>query len=231
MGKIYQSLSECIGRTPLVQLSRINEGSKATLLGKMEMFNPGGSVKDRIGLAMIEAAEREGKLKPNTTIVEPTSGNTGVALAWVAAAKGYRLILTMPETMSLERRKLLSALGAELVLTDGSKGMRGAIDKANEIVAQGSGYYMPQQFNNPANPATHRATTAVEIFEDTEGQVDYFVAGVGTGGTVTGVGSWLKEKLPQIKIIAVEPKSSGAAQDPRDRGWIRAPGAGHQGDR
>ncbi|OGH04470.1 MAG: cysteine synthase A [Candidatus Lambdaproteobacteria bacterium RIFOXYD1_FULL_56_27] len=208
MGKIYQSLSECIGRTPLVQLSRINEGSKATLLGKMEMFNPGGSVKDRIGLAMIEAAEREGKLKPNTTIVEPTSGNTGVALAWVAAAKGYRLILTMPETMSLERRKLLSALGAELVLTDGSKGMRGAIDKANEIVAQGSGYYMPQQFNNPANPATHRATTAVEIFEDTEGQVDYFVAGVGTGGTVTGVGSWLKEKLPQIKIIAVEPKSS-----------------------
>lgn len=208
MGKIYQSLSECIGRTPLVQLSRINEGSKATLLGKMEMFNPGGSVKDRIGLAMIEAAEREGKLKPNTTIVEPTSGNTGVALAWVAAAKGYRLILTMPETMSLERRKLLSALGAELVLTDGSKGMRGAIDKANEIVAQGSGYYMPQQFNNPANPATHRTTTAVEIFEDTDGKVDYFVAGVGTGGTVTGVGSWLKEKVPGVKIVAVEPKSS-----------------------
>ena len=208
MGKIYQSLSECIGRTPLVQLSRINEGSKATLLGKMEMFNPGGSVKDRIGLAMIEAAEREGKLKPNTTIVEPTSGNTGVALAWVAAAKGYRLILTMPETMSLERRKLLSALGAELVLTDGSKGMRGAIDKANEIVAQGSGYYMPQQFNNPANWKAHYDTTGKEIWDDTGGRVDAIVAGVGTGGTITGIAEVIKARRPSFQAIAVEPAAS-----------------------
>ncbi|MDT8445487.1 MAG: cysteine synthase A [bacterium] len=208
MGKIYQSLAECIGHTPLVRLTRLGEGLDAQILGKMEMFNPGGSVKDRIGLAMIEAAEAAGLLSKDTIIVEPTSGNTGVALAWVAAAKGYRLILTMPETMSLERRKLLSALGAELVLTDGSKGMRGAIDKAQEISEQGPGYFVPQQFANPANPAKHRETTAIEIWEDTEGTVDIFVAGVGTGGTITGVGEVLKEKNPNVKIVAVEPKNS-----------------------
>jgi len=208
MGKIFQSYAECVGRTPLVQLNRLSEGTDVTLLGKLEMFNPGGSVKDRIGLAMIEAAEKAGSLRPGITIVEPTSGNTGIALAWLAAAKGYRLILTMPETMSLERRKLLSALGAELVLTEGAKGMKGAIMKAQELSEQGDQYFMPQQFNNPANPAAHRATTAVEILEDTEEQVDYFVAGVGTGGTVTGVGEVLKQKLPNVKIVAIEPVNS-----------------------
>jgi len=208
MGKIFQSYAECVGRTPLVQLNRLTEGTDVTILAKLEMFNPGGSVKDRIGLAMIEAAEAEGLLGPDITIVEPTSGNTGIALAWLAAAKGYRLILTMPETMSLERRKLLSALGADLVLTEGAKGMKGAIEKAKELSEQGDQYFMPQQFNNPANPAMHRATTAVEILEDTEGQVDYFVAGVGTGGTITGVGEVLKQKVPNAKLIAIEPENS-----------------------
>ncbi|OGG95304.1 MAG: cysteine synthase A [Candidatus Lambdaproteobacteria bacterium RIFOXYD12_FULL_49_8] len=208
MGKIYQSFAECVGHTPLVQLNRLSQGVGATLLGKMEMFNPGGSVKDRIGLAMIEAAEKAGLISKDTTLVEPTSGNTGIALAWVAAAKGYKLILTMPETMSLERRKLLSALGAELVLTDGSKGMRGAIDKATELSNSGEHYFMPQQFTNPANPEIHRQTTALELLEDSNGQIDYFISGVGTGGTITGVGEVLKEKIPGIKIIAVEPKNS-----------------------
>ncbi|PCI29787.1 MAG: cysteine synthase A [SAR324 cluster bacterium] len=208
MGKIFKNLSEVIGRTPLVQLNRVANGTKGTVLGKLEMFNPGGSVKDRIGNAMIEEAERSGDLKPGMTIVEPTSGNTGIALAWVAASKGYKLILTMPETMSLERRKLLVALGAELVLTPGPQGMKGSIDKAKEIVANGDNIFMPQQFQNPANPAVHRRTTAEEIWDDTDGKVDIFVAGIGTGGTITGVSEVLKKRNPNLKVIAVEPSNS-----------------------
>ncbi|MCP4296291.1 MAG: cysteine synthase A [Proteobacteria bacterium] len=208
MGNILNNLSEAIGRTPLVRLNRIDENSKAIVLGKLEMFNPGGSVKDRIGNAMIEEAERSGQLKPGMKIVEPTSGNTGIALAWVAASKGYQLILTMPETMSLERRKLLLALGAELVLTPGPKGMKGAIKKAKEIVADDKSAYMPQQFKNPANPAIHRATTAEEIWNDTDGKIDIFVAGIGTGGTITGVAEIIKGKNPNLKVIAVEPAKS-----------------------
>ncbi|MDX2471886.1 MAG: cysteine synthase A [SAR324 cluster bacterium] len=207
MGKIFENYSECIGRTPLVKMERLAEG-EGIILAKMEMFNPGGSVKDRIGLAMIEDAEKAGKLNKDSVIVEPTSGNTGIALAWVCAAKGYRLILTMPETMSLERRKLLKALGAELVLTEGLKGMKGAIDKAKEISAQSEHNYMPQQFQNPANPAVHRATTAEEILDDTGGKVDYFISGVGTGGTITGVGERLKKHNPKVQIVALEPENS-----------------------
>jgi len=208
MANIYENYSQCIGYTPLVRLAKAGQGKHAEILAKMEMFNPGGSVKDRIGLSMIEAAERAGKLNANSVIVEPTSGNTGIALAWVCAAKGYRCILTMPETMSMERRKLLKALGAELVLTDGLKGMKGAIDKAREIEAESPKNFMPQQFQNPANPDVHRKTTAEEILADTGGKVDYFIAGVGTGGTITGVGEVFKKKAPQAKIIAVEPASS-----------------------
>ena len=188
-------------------MERLAEG-EGIILAKMEMFNPGGSVKDRIGLAMIEEAEKAGKLNKDSVIVEPTSGNTGIALAWVCAAKGYRLILTMPETMSLERRKLLKALGAELVLTEGLKGMKGAIDKAKEISAESVHNYMPQQFQNPANPAVHRATTAEEILEDTDGKVDYVLSGVGTGGTITGIGERLKKHNPKVQIIALEPENS-----------------------
>jgi len=208
MGRIFENFSQCVGNTPLVELSYLAGDRGVRILGKMEMFNPGGSVKDRIGLAMIEAAERAGQIKKGNVIVEPTSGNTGIALAWVCVAKGYRCILTMPETMSLERRKLLKALGAELVLTDGMKGMKGAIEKAKELSAANEDYFMPQQFQNPANPQVHRETTAKEILEDTGNSVDYFISGVGTGGTITGVGEVLKKALPQAKIVAVEPTNS-----------------------
>lgn len=205
----YNSIIETIGGTPLVKLNRVTEGLSAEVYVKCEFFNPLSSVKDRIGRAMIEAAEASGKLKPGVTIVEPTSGNTGIALAFVAAARGYRIILTMPETMSLERRVLLRMLGAEIVLTPGAKGMSGAIAKANEIVTElGDKAFLPQQFENPANPAIHRVTTAEEIWSDTEGKIDAFVAGVGTGGTISGVGEVLKARRPGVKIIAVEPEAS-----------------------
>jgi cysteine synthase A len=206
---IADDITKLIGGTPLVHLRALSERSGATIVGKLESFNPGGSVKDRIGLAMINAAEQSGAIAPGrTTIVEPTSGNTGIALAMTAAARGYRLILTMPETFSVERRSLLRAYGAELVLTPGLEGMRGAITRAGELVAETPDSFMPQQFENPANPAAHRATTAEEIWRDTDGAVDLFVAGVGTGGTVTGVGRALKERKPEVKVYAVEPAES-----------------------
>jgi cysteine synthase A len=210
MGKISKSITELIGNTPLLETVNYNNrnGIKGKIIAKLEYFNPGGSVKDRVGYAMIKDAEEKGLVNKDTVIVEPTSGNTGIALALVAAARGYRLILTMPETMSVERRSLLAALGAELVLTPGSDGMKGAIKKAEELVAEISNAFMPQQFNNPANSAAHRKTTAEEIWRDTGGQVDVFVAGVGTGGTITGVGEILKEKNPDIRVIAVEPYDS-----------------------
>lgn len=208
--RIFHNLTELIGNTPLLETQKFNQkrGISARLLAKLEYFNPLGSVKDRIGYAMIADAEEKGLLKPGSLIVEPTSGNTGVALAFVAAAKGYRLILTMPETMSIERRRLLAALGAELVLTPGPAGMKGAIAKAEEIVAANSGAFLPQQFANPANPAIHRKTTAEEIWKDTDGKVDVFISGVGTGGTVTGVGQRLKEYNPNVYVVAVEPEDS-----------------------
>jgi cysteine synthase len=206
---IADDITKLIGGTPLVRLRTLSERSGATIVGKLESFNPGGSVKDRIGLAMIEAAEQAGVIAPGrTTLVEPTSGNTGIALAMLAAARGYRLILTMPETFSIERRNLLRAYGAQVVLTPGPQGMRGAIDKAAEIIAENPDSFMPQQFENPANPDVHRRTTAEEIWRDTDGLVDVFVAGVGTGGTVTGVGQALKERKPAVKIYAVEPAES-----------------------
>ena len=206
---IADDITSLIGGTPLVRLRALSERSGATIVGKLESLNPGGSVKDRIGLAMIDAAEQGGAIGPGrTTIVEPTSGNTGIALAMMAAARGYRLILTMPETFSVERRNLLRAYGAELVLTPGPEGMRGAIARAGELVAEIPDSFMPQQFENPANPAVHRATTAEEIWHDTDGAVDVFVAGVGTGGTVTGVGQVLKERKPGVKVYAVEPLES-----------------------
>ena len=208
--RIYHNLTELIGNTPLLETQQFNRkrGVAGRILAKLEYFNPLGSVKDRIGYAMIADAEERGILKPGALIVEPTSGNTGVGLAFVAAAKGYRLILTMPETMSIERRRLLSALGAELVLTPGAQGMKGAIAKAEELVAANPGAFMPQQFNNPANPAIHRKTTAEEIWRDTAGKVDVFISGVGTGGTVTGVGKRLKEYNPNLYVVAVEPADS-----------------------
>ncbi|NOU36641.1 MAG: cysteine synthase A [Kiritimatiellaceae bacterium] len=206
--KIYDSITQTIGGTPLIRLNRLAAGLKATVAVKLESRNPLGSVKDRIGIAMIEAAEKNGDLKPGATIVEPTSGNTGIALAFAAAAKGYKLILTMPETMSIERRKLLAALGAELILTPGSEGMPGAIKKAEALVGTLPDAYMPQQFDNAANPEIHRQTTAVEIWNDTDGSVDLFVAGVGTGGTLTGVGSALKKRKASVKVVAVEPTDS-----------------------
>lgn len=211
MANIKKSATELIGHTPLLEVTNYekNNGVKdATILVKLEYLNPAGSVKDRIALNMIEVAEREGKLKPGGTIIEPTSGNTGIGLAAVAAAKGYQAILTLPETMSVERRKLLQAYGAKLVLTDGAKGMKGAIAKAEELQAQTPGSIILGQFENPANPAIHKATTGPEIWEDTDGKVDIFVAGVGTGGTVTGVGTYLKEKNPTVQVVAVEPESS-----------------------
>jgi len=203
------SITELIGRTPLVRLNRISDESGAEVLGKLESFNPGGSVKDRIGLAMIEAAERDGRIAPGrTTIIEPTSGNTGIALAMVAAARGYDMVLTMPDTMSIERRTILKAFGARLVLTPGADGMRGAVARALELAAEGEDAFVPQQFENPANPEVHRLTTAEEIWADTGGEVDAFVAGVGTGGTLTGVGEVLKERRPGALVVAVEPADS-----------------------
>ena len=210
MSMIYTSISQLIGRTPLLELARVerDEGLEARLLAKLEYFNPAGSVKDRVALEMIDDAERRGLLKPGSVIIEPTSGNTGIGLAAVAAARGYRTIIVMPETMSAERRQLMAAYGAELVLTDGAKGMAGAIAKAEELAGEIPGSLIPGQFTNPANPAAHRASTGPEIWEDTEGKVDIFVAGVGTGGTITGVGQYLKGRNPAVRIVAVEPAAS-----------------------
>lgn len=208
MGRIAEDITELVGRTPLVRLGRLGAGLSARVVAKLEAWNPAASVKDRIGLAMIEAAEREGRLTPDSVIVEPTSGNTGIALAWVAAARGYRLVLTMPETMSVERRKMLKAFGAEVVLTPGAEGMPGAIRRAEELAAKTPGAYMPQQFRNPANPEVHRRTTAEEIWADTDGGVDVFVAGVGTGGTITGVAQVIKARKPSFRAVAVEPAES-----------------------
>ncbi len=205
---IYNDITETVGRTPLVRINRLTQGLGATILAKMESFNPLSSVKDRIGVAMIEAAESQGLINKDTVIIEPTSGNTGIGLAFVAAARGYRLILTMPETMSMERRQLLTILGAELVLTEGTRGMKGAIEKAQELAGGMKNSFMPQQFKNKANPEIHRKTTAQEIWKDTGGNVDYFVAGIGTGGTITGVGEVLKARRPSVKIIGIEPVDS-----------------------
>ena len=209
-GKIYTSVQELIGRTPIMEIRNIEreEGLEARVLVKLEYLNPAGSVKDRIAKNMIEDAEEKGLLKPGATIIEPTSGNTGIGLAAIAASKGYRLILTMPETMSVERRNILKAYGAEIVLTEGARGMTGAIEKAEELSKEISGSFLTRQFENPANPDTHRKTTGPEIWEDTDGKVDIFVAGVGTGGTITGTGEYLKSKNPQVKVVAVEPSDS-----------------------
>jgi cysteine synthase A len=208
VANIFEDITKTIGHTPLVKINKCGKGLKATILVKLESFNPLSSVKDRIGLAMIEAAESQGLLNSETTIIEPTSGNTGIGLAFVCAAKGYHLILTMPDTMSIERRQLLKILGAEVVLTDGSKGMKGAVEKAEEFSKALENSFMPQQFDNPANPDIHRKTTAEEIWKDTDGLVDVFVAGIGTGGTITGVGEMLKKRKPAVKIIGFEPKES-----------------------
>jgi cysteine synthase A len=208
MGRIANDMTELIGNTPLVRLNKIARDARATLLAKLEFFNPASSVKDRIGVSMIEEAEKTGKINKDSVIIEPTSGNTGIALAWVCAAKGYRCILVMPETMSIERRKLLKALGAEIILTPGEKGMSGAIEVAENLARSNPNYFMPQQFKNPANPEIHRRTTAEEIWRDTDGKVDILVAGVGTGGTITGVAEVIKARKPSFKAIAVEPEKS-----------------------
>ena len=217
MARIYQGALELIGHTPLVEVKNIEKelGLEATVLVKLEYFNPAGSVKDRIAKAMIEDAEKRGLLKEGSVIIEPTSGNTGIGLAAIAAAKGYRIILTMPETMSVERRNILKAYGAELVLTEGAKGMKGAIAKAEELAKEIPGSFIPGQFDNPVNPAAHKATTGPEIWEDTDGKVDLFIAGVGTGGTVTGVGEYLKEKNPAIRVVALEPEDSPVLSEGR----------------
>ena len=217
MSKVAEKLTDLIGNTPLLNIKRYadKKGVEAAILAKLEYFNPGGSVKDRIGLAMIEDAEKKGLLNAGSVIIEPTSGNTGIALAYVAAAKGYRIILTMPDTMSIERRNLLSALGAELVLTPGAEGMKGAVKRAEELAAETPHSFLPQQFKNPANPAIHRETTAEEIWRDTDGKVDIFIGGVGTGGTITGVGEALKKRKPEVKIIAIEPDASPVLSEGR----------------
>lgn len=207
-GQVLSDVTQCIGNTPLVRLRRVTAGCRATVLAKLESFNPLWSVKDRIAVAMIDAAEREGRLNHDTVVIEPTSGNTGIGLAFVCAARGYRLMVTMPESMSLERRRMLKALGAELVLTPATEGMPGAVRKAEELVAENPKFFMPQQFKNPANPEIHRKTTAEEVWRDTGGAVDIFVAGVGTGGTITGVGEVLKARKPGVRIVAVEPANS-----------------------
>lgn len=210
MSKIKTSITELVGATPLVEFTNYNKnhGALAKIIGKLESFNPAGSAKDRVGLAMVEAAEQQGILKPGGTIIEPTSGNTGIGLAMVAAARGYKVVLTMPDTMSVERRNLLKVYGAQIVLTEGAQGMKGAIAKAQELVAVTENSFMPGQFDNPANPKIHKATTGPEIWQDTDGQVDIFVAGIGSGGTLTGTGEYLREKNPQVQIVAVEPADS-----------------------
>ena len=215
--KVYESVDQLVGHTPLLELKRVEEahGVSARILGKLEYFNPAGSIKDRIAKAMIDDAEAAGILKPGATIIEPTSGNTGIGLASIAAARGYQLILTMPETMSVERRNLIKAYGAKIVLTDGAKGMTGAIEKANELAAEIEGSFIPGQVINPANPAIHKATTGPEIWQDTDGTVDILVAGVGTGGTLTGIGQYLKEQNPEVKLIAVEPSDSPVLSEGR----------------
>ncbi len=221
--KIYDEITQCIGNTPLVKLRRITKGCEATVVAKLENMNPLWSVKDRIGRAMIDAAERDGKIGADTVIIEPTSGNTGIALAYVCAARGYRLIVTMPESMSIERRRLLKALGAEIVLTPAAEGMPGAVRKATELAESNPNYFMPQQFKNPANPEIHRKTTAEEIWRDTEGKIDIFVAGVGTGGTITGVSEVIKSRKPEVKSYAVEPANSPVISQ-RKRGEELKPG-------
>ena len=215
--KVYESVDQLVGHTPLLELKRVEEAHEvsARILGKLEYFNPAGSIKDRIAKAMIDDAEAAGILKPGATIIEPTSGNTGIGLASIAAARGYQLILTMPETMSVERRNLIKAYGAKIVLTDGAKGMTGAIEKANELAAEIEGSFIPGQFINPANPAIHKATTGPEIWQDTDGTVDILVAGVGTGGTLTGIGQYLKEQNPKVKLVAVEPSDSPVLSERR----------------
>ena len=215
--KVYESVDQLVGHTPLLELKRVEEahGVSARILGKLEYFNPAGSIKDRIAKAMIDDAEAAGILKPGATIIEPTSGNTGIGLASIAAARGYQLILTMPETMSVERRNLIKAYGAKIVLTDSAKGMTGAIEKANELAAEIEGSFIPGQFINPANPAIHKATTGPEIWQDTDGTVDILVAGVGTGGTLTGIGQYLKEQNPEVKLVAVEPSDSPVLSEGR----------------
>jgi cysteine synthase len=225
--RIAEDVTQLIGNTPLVRLNRVTEGAVAEVAAKLEFYNPAHSVKDRIGVSMIEAAEREGRIKPDTIVVEPTSGNTGIALAMVCAARGYRCVLTMPETMSKERRMLLRAYGAELILTPGSEGMNGAIRKAEELEASDPRYFLPQQFKNPANPEIHRRTTAEEIWRDTDGKVDFLVAGVGTGGTITGVGEVIKARKPSFKCIAVEPAASAVLSgNPKGPHPIQGIGAG-----
>jgi len=225
--RIASDITELIGNTPLVRLNKVTDGAKATVVAKLEFFNPLSSVKDRIGVAMIEAAEKAGKIGPDTIVLEPTSGNTGIALAFVCAAKGYRCTLVMPETMSLERRALLKALGAELVLTPGSEAMPGAIKKAEEMAAEDPRYFIPQQFQNPANPEIHRKTTAEEIWRDTDGKADILVAGVGTGGTITGVGQVIKARKPEFRCVAVEPAASAVLSGkPRGPHKIQGIGAG-----